>query len=345
MSTRQKQIMSLFLSFLFLIVVIFPEKSLAASYYEGKVITLIVGEGAGSGYDLMARLLAKYMRKYIPGNPPIIVQNIPGASSIIAANQLYHVAKPDGLTIGLFTKTLPFSQLLKVEGIRFDVTKFLWIGSSSIDFTVLALRSDLPYKNFQDLLRATETLYIGGTGPRAMGTQLTVVLKKFSGLNAKIVEYRGTAEIWLAMERKEVDGQHIAYNSGRQYIDRGLARVMLRTQLPKSAISNLPAEIGNIPVHEDFFTDEIGKKIMGMFAAVNYAGKPFAAPPGTPVDAINILRDAFAKAIKDPELKADAQKSLIDVIYVTPEEVLEKMNYILNQPPDVVKQFREYVKF
>ena len=137
----------------------------AASYYEGKTITIVVGYKPGGGYDRYARLFAKHLTKHIPGSPAVIIQNVPGANSIIAANQIFSATKPDGLTLGTFNNGLVIAQLTKVEGVRFDLTKFAWIGSVASDAAVLTVRTDLPYKNVDDLRKAKEAVIIGATGP------------------------------------------------------------------------------------------------------------------------------------------------------------------------------------
>ena len=139
----------------------------AAQSFQGKTVTIVVGYKAGGGYDATARLLARYLPKHIPGKPTVIVQNMPGANSIIAANHMYNVAKPDGLTIGTFNRNLPIAQLTGVQGVKYDITKFQWIGSAANETTVLAIRSDLPYKNFDELRKSKERLVIGSTGPGA----------------------------------------------------------------------------------------------------------------------------------------------------------------------------------
>src|SRR2546425_5255170 len=126
----------------------------AGAQYAGKTVTIVVGYKAGGGYDATARLLARHLPKHIPGKPTMIVQNMPGANSMIAANHVYSVAKPDGLTMGTFNRNLPIAQLTKVEGAKFDMRKFVWIGSAASESTILAIRSDLPYKNFDDLKKA-----------------------------------------------------------------------------------------------------------------------------------------------------------------------------------------------
>ena len=140
----KRHVVWIFIGLFSLPLLISPKHLLAAPFYEGKVITIIVGYGPGGGYDRIARILAKNLSKFIPGKPTVLVQNMPGADSMIAANYLYRIAKPDGLTIGAFNRGLVFAQLLKGEGVKFDLTKFAWIGSAAIESTVLVLRADLP---------------------------------------------------------------------------------------------------------------------------------------------------------------------------------------------------------
>jgi len=335
----KRQLLCLFAGFFILILCSGPSTSLAAPYYEGKVITFIVGYPPGGGYDRMARVLAKSLPKHIPGKPTIIVQNIPGGSSVIAANQLYNTAKPDGLTIAILNRALVFAQLLKVKGIKFDLTKFQWIGSPSTESTVLVIRSDLPYKTIHDLLKTKKEIFLAGSTPASINTQFAMILKEFLGLNIKHVEYRGTAEIWLGMERKEVDGLGDAYNSVRIHIERGLCRPLLRTRISQPGIENLP-------VNEDLTTNPTGKKIMAMHAIVGGAGRFCVAPPGTSANVMGILRGAFAKAInEDQELKEEAKKLLMDFEYVPAEKCLEIIHYILGQPDDMVKEFSRFVQF
>src|SRR4030042_3483351 len=160
----KKLALCLFFTLFLLSFFIPPKEVLAAQYYEGKRMIIIVGYGPGGGYDRLARLLAKHLPKYIPGKPSIIVENMPGADSMIAANHLYNIAKPDGLTIGTFTRGLPFAQLTKVDGVKYDLTKYSWIGSSAVEAIILVIRADLPYKTFHDLQKTRAPIPMGGTG-------------------------------------------------------------------------------------------------------------------------------------------------------------------------------------
>ena len=317
---------------------VFPRGLLAAPYYEGKIITIIVGFGPGGGNDRMARLLAKHLPKHIPGKPTIIVENMPGASGMIAANHFYSIAKPNGLTIGAMNKALPFAQLLKLEAAKFDLRKFAWVGSTATEPTVLAIRSDLPYKTFDDLLKAKSPIIIGDTGPIETSYQFINLLKDYLGLNVKIVIYPSSAEVILGIESKEVEGRAGSYSSIKPYTASGLVRPLIRGRASEP-------EIENLPVAENLTTDPKGKIFMALLSGPDRVGRPYVAPPGTPTEVMNILRDAFARVAKDPELQEDAKKVKMRVEYLPADECLKTISYVLDQPVDIIKEFNKYIKF
>jgi tripartite-type tricarboxylate transporter receptor subunit TctC len=309
------------------------------SPYAGKTVTIIVGYKAGGGYDATARLLARHLPKHIPGKPTIIVQNMPGANSMIAANHVYNVGKPDGLTIGTFNRNLPVAQLTKVEGVKFDMTKFAWIGSAASECTILALRSDLPYNSIEELKNAKQPLVIGATGPGANTYDFPLLLKEFLKLNLKIVTgYQSSADIMLAIERKEVDGRAGSFTSIRPFIDRKLVRPVLRARAEEPGVENLP-------IDEDLAPNPRAKAIMALRSAPEIVGRPYVMHPNTPAEHLKIMRDAFAKAIDDKELVAEATKAKMDLNYVGADVAVKVMKEMLAQPKDVVDEFSKYVKF
>ena len=338
----KRKVSCLALAFFIVGIALFPARLVAAPYYEGQVMTVVVGFAAGTGYDRVARLVAKNLPNHIPGKPAIVVQNMPGAGSMLAANHLYNVAKPDGLTIGIFNRSLVFAQLLKAEGVRFDMSKFSWIGSPSTEPTVLVIRADHPCKTVYDVIKTKETLYIGGQGPITFATQMGNIDKDFLGLNIKMVQYSNSPEVYLAIERKELDGSIDAYSTARVYIDRGLVRPILRSRV--GSATSFP-RIAKVPIDEDLATDATGKSLMALHDSLTIAGRPFVAPPGTPADVAKILRDNFAKLLKDPQFRIDAEKAQVDLDYASAEECLKVVSYVLNQPEKIIKEFNKYVKF
>jgi tripartite-type tricarboxylate transporter receptor subunit TctC len=307
--------------------------------FEGKTITIVVGFKAGGGYDRLARVLARHLPKHLPGSPNVIVQNMPGANSITSANHVYTVAKPDGLTIGSFNRNLVLAQLTKVRGVQFDQTKFAWIGSAASESTVLSVRSDLPYKTFEDLKKAGKTLVAGATGPGANTYDFPLLLKELLGVDLKIVSgYLGSSDIMLALERKEVDMRAGSYSSQRPFIDRGLVRPLIRG-------SAVEAGIENLPVDEDLAPTPRAKAIMALRSAPEIVGRPYVLTPGTPDDIVRTMREAFAKALKDPELLAEAKKNKMRLKFLPGDEALKVIEGVLSQPKDVVDDFSKYVKF
>ena len=316
----------------------FPGSVPAAPFYEGKTLTIVVSFGPGGVFDRTARMLSKHLPKYIPGKPSIIIQNMPGGGSMTGANYLYEVAKPDGLTIGTFARGLPYAQLLKAQGMRFDLTRFSWIGSPSIEPNVLVIRSDLPYKSFDDLLKTKETLHFGCTSGVAVDTFFPMALKEYLGLQIKTIQYPSGAEINLAIERKEMDGRSSAYGGLKPFIARGMVRPILRGLVSEP-------EIEKLPVNVNYVTDPKAKTIMSILSLPDKIGQPYVAPPKTPGDLIQILRDAFSKWSKDPEVQAEGEKSMLRVEYVTPEEALKIVHYVLEQPPEIVKELNKFMKY
>lgn len=307
--------------------------------YAGKTVTIIVGYKAGGGYDATARLLARHLPKYLPGKPTMIVQNMPGANSLIAANHVYSVAKPDGMTIGTFNRNVPIAQLTKVDGVKFDMTKFAWIGSAASEATILAIRSDLPYRTVEDLKNAPKPIIIGATGPGANTYDFPLLLKEFLGLNLKIVSgYSSSADIMLAIERKEVDGRAGSLTSITPFIDRKLVRPVMRARAVEPGIEQLPMDESIAPTPR-------AKAIMALRSAPEVVGRPYVMPPGTPEALVRTMREAFVKAIDDKELIAEAKKAKMDLNFVNGDEALKVMHEVLNQPKDIVEEFAKYIKF
>lgn len=338
MSTQKQHGTKLLMCFIALTLLFSPVGLLAAPYYQGKRIKLIVGFGPGGGYDRMARLLAKYLPKYIPGKPGIIIENMGGAGSMIAANYLYNIAKPDGLNILSVERGLPFAQLLKADGVRFDFTKYSWIGSVSVETMVLCLRSDLPYKTFEDLKKAKAPIMIGCTGSSDSNAQFPILLNAFLGINLKLITYPSTNEVMLAVERREVDGRGATYSTIRPDIERGVVRPFIRGRVTEPELKYLPAD-------EDLTTDPKGKMMLAIRSSTDRVGRPYIAPPKTPPEIMKILRDAFANLANDQELKEESKRVMMPVQYVPADECLKTYNFVFNQPSDIINELSKHIKF
>lgn len=309
-----------------------------AQFYEGKTVSLVIGASGGS-LEIASRIVARHLGKHIPGNPNVVVQNMTGAAHLVATNHVYNVAKPDGLTLLAANPTVGIAQLTKVDAARFDLRRFQWLGSSGADGVALSVRADLPYKTWDELKKADRELVVGTTGPGSNAHDFPLLLKEFAGAKFKLVSgYPANADILLAVERKEVDVWAAFATTIKLAADRGAVRPLVRGRVAIPGYEQLP-------VDEDLATSPVGKAIMGIRAAPLAIGRAFAAPPATPADRVRLLREAFAKAVKDAEFVGEAKKAKIEVGYISAEEVLKMFHSLLEQPAEVQKEMVKYIKF
>ena len=315
-----------------------PPARAQAPFYEGKTITIVIGTAAG-GSIVAARIIANHLGKYIPGNPTVVVQSMLGGAHIVASNHVFNTAKPDGLTLLAANPNIAIAQLIKVEGVRFDVSKFEWLGSSGSDGVVLTIRSDLPYKTFEEMRKADRELVVGTTGPGSNAHDFPLLLKEFAGAKFKFVSgYPANSDILLALERKEVDVWAAFAATVRPVAQRGAVRPLVRARVPSPGFDDLP-------VDETLTTSPVGRALMSIKTAPLAIGRPLAAPPGTPGDRVALLRDAIAKALKDPELEASGRKAQIDFRHIPADEVHKGISAIFQQPPEVQQEMVKYIKF
>ena len=308
-----------------------------ANYYEGKTVTILIGAKSGS-LEIAAQIVAHHLGKYLPGKPAVIVQHMPGAAHLLATNNVFNLAKPDGLTILAANPNVAIAQLSKVEQVRFDVRKFHWLGSSGADGVMFSIRPDLPYKSFDELKKADRELVAGTTGPGSNAHDFPLLLKEFAGLKLKLVSgYPANSDVLLAIERKEVDTWSALATTIKLAADRGAVRPLVRGRVAVPGFENLP-------VDEDLATSALGKSLMAIKSIPLSIGRAFAAAPGTPADRVAMLREALAKAIKDPELLAEAKKAKIDLQYIGHEQVQKAFDALLNQTPETLKEMGKYIK-
>ena len=308
-----------------------------ANFYEGKTITITIGAKSGS-LAIAAQVVGHHLGKYLPGKPAVVVQNMPGAAHLLATNNVFNVAKPDGLTILASNPNVAIAQLSKVEQVRFDVRKFQWLGSSGADGVAFSIRSDLPYKTFDELKKSDRELIAGTTGPGSNAHDFPLLLKEFAGLKLKLVSgYPANSDVLLAVERKEVDSWSALATTIKLAADRGAVRPLVRGRVAAPGFEDLP-------VDENLATSALGKSLMAIKSIPGAIGRAFAVAPGTPADRVAMLRDAFAKAIKDPELIAEAKKAKINMHLISHEQVQKDFNALLNQTPETLKEMGKYIK-
>jgi tripartite-type tricarboxylate transporter receptor subunit TctC len=308
-----------------------------ANFYEGKTVTVMIGAKSGS-LEIASQVVAHHLGKYIPGKPTVIVQHVPGAAHLLATNNVFNISKPDGLTILAANPNVAIAQLSKVEQVRFDVRKFQWLGSSGADGVMFSVRSDLPYKSVEDLKKADKELVAGTTGPGSNAHDFPLLLKEFAGLKLKLVSgYPANSDVLLAVERKEVDSWSALGTTIKLAADRGVVRPLVRGRTPVPGFEKLP-------IDEDLATSQLGKSLMAIKSLPLAIGRAFAAAPGTPPDRVAMLRDAFAKAINDPELLAEAKKAKIIMHLISHEQVQKDFAALLNQTPETLKEMGKYIK-
>jgi len=317
-------------------------------FYRGKQITLIVGYGPGGGYDITARLVARYLGKYIPGNPTVVVQNMPGAGSMRAANTLYVNAPKDGTTIGLIARDMPLMGLLGSNpNVQFDPRKFPWLGSSSSyanDSYVLVVGPKSAVKSIADARRPdAPPLVLGGTGEGATDGDVPKILRDTIGIRIKqVLGYTDTPSIVLAVERGELDGRTFDYSfvktarpqwlkpdSGYHFLVQ-FARVTRHPDLP------------DVPTARELALDASARELI-VFAETPLLtmARPFAAPPGTPPDRLAALRHAFDAAHHDPQFIAEGDKLGVDISPVTADAMTQALDAMAHASPKVFDYMKE----
>jgi tripartite-type tricarboxylate transporter receptor subunit TctC len=282
-------------------------------FYKDKTIRIIVATAAGGGYDLYTRTMARHMRKYIPGEPTIVVENMPGAGHLIGANYVYKVAKPDGLTIGHFIGSLFLQQLLGKPGVEFDALKFNFIGVPAQDNYMIGLSKTTGITSVEQWLASKKIVKIGGIGAGSATDDIPKILAATIGLPLQVVAgYKGTSEVRLAFNSGEIEGICNAWESfkstWRKELEANEVTLILQ------AIPMRHREVPNVPLAIDYAkTDEAKRMIRSVVHTIAPTVRPYVLPPGTPKDRVETLRRAFMSTMKDQEFLADAAKAKLDI--------------------------------
>ena len=317
-----------------------------APFYQGKTIRLVAGTPAGSVYDLYARLVAQFIPKHIPGTPNVIVQNMPGVASMVAANYIYGVAKPDGLTIGSIQPALYFDQLVGRKEVQFDWQKFTWIGNTTVSHHLLYMRSDTPYKTVEDIRKASTPPKCGAEGTASSAYYLPKLLEETIGAKFNIVTgYNSGTDVDLAVERGEVQcraftiAAFFAREPFHTWRKKGFVRVIIQTGKKRDA--KLPETPTLDELMDQHRTADSARRLAAVILAANEIGRPIVATPGIPADRVKILREAFMRSVRDPELLDDAKKKRLDLDPVPGEELEALAKEIVAQPPEVIERMKK----
>jgi tripartite-type tricarboxylate transporter receptor subunit TctC len=312
----------------------------AAQAPAGKAMTMVIGFGAGGGYDLWGRTVARHIGRHLPGNPTVVPQNMPGAGSFLAANHIYNAAPKDGTVLGIIARDVALGPLTGAPGARFDATKFSWIGSPTKETNVCIANSTAAVKTAQDLF--SQELIVGDTGPGTGTRAYPKALNELIGTRFKVVGgFPSSAEVFLAMERGEVDGicesLDSIHNRRPDWIPTGKVAVLLQGGAePNPALKDVPFVL-------DLAKNDEQRQAIEFLYAGQGIGRPFVAPPDLPPDRLKLLRGAFAATMTDPEFVAETQlrslelepetgehlATLIRKIYATPKPVIDKVSQII----------------
>jgi tripartite-type tricarboxylate transporter receptor subunit TctC len=316
----------------------------AADFYKGRTVTIVVGSDVGGGYDLTARTLAHHLARHIPGHPGIIVQNKPGASSIVAANYVYEVSPKDGTVIAAVQRPIPFQTLFGDAGVRFDVRKLQWLGSTTNELGVVVAWHTAPQQSVDDLFRFE--MVVGGNGPATDTELFPRAMNNVLGTKFRIVSgYPGQAQIALAMERQEVQGtgnwsfSDIEKGHPDWIADRKI-RILLQLGLSKSASPDLRA----VPLVMDIAHNESERHVFEILMGMKALGRPYFVAPGVPKERADALRTAFMATMNDPEFLDEARRTLGPIDPISGPAMQDIIANVYALPPEVIAKAREAVK-
>ncbi len=328
----------------FLLISVAQQVLAQTNFYEGKTIRFIVGFSAGGGYDTYTRLIARHLGKHVPGNPVFVVDNMAGAGSLISANYIYKVAKPDGLTIGHFIGGLFLQQLLGKPGIEFDSLKFEYVGVPAQDHFILGVAKSTGITDPEKWIASKQVVKFGGVATGSGTDDFPNILKATIGLPIQMVSgYKGTADVRLAFNSGEVTGLSNSWESTKstwkKEVESGDLVVVLQ------ATSKPQPELPKVPLAISFAKTEEAKKLIETVTRVHGPSvRPYVLPPGTPKDRVQILRKALMDTMKDPALLAEAKKANLDINPDDGVELEQNVKDIFKLDQNLIAKLKEILK-
>jgi len=304
----------------------------AAEFYKGKQIRIVVGSTAGGDYDVWARLLTRHWPRHIPGSPSMIVENMPGAGTLVATNHLFNVAPRDGTAIGMPSRSMPAAAVMKVANVRFDPVKFNWIGSPEVNHLVVYINNASAIKKPADLFE--RELIVGATGLAQGITVGPYMLKNLLGMKLKIVTgYRSPGDMALAASRNEIEAfaNTIGGAAGarRPWVESGQMRVLFNFE-PE------PVPGLGVPTVFEFAKTDEQRKVLTFFSSNVLLGRPIMAPPGVPADRVALLRRAFEATMKDAGLLKEADAMSFEITTLSGEKVASLVESISGTPAEII---------
>jgi tripartite-type tricarboxylate transporter receptor subunit TctC len=308
--------------------------------FAGKPLTMIIAFGPGGGYDLWGRTVGRHMGRFLPSQPNVVPQNMPGGGSFVALNHLYSVAPKDGSVMGIVARDAPMGPMTGASGARFNALEMTWIGTPTTETNVCIASNRAKVRSVQDM--ATTELIVGDTGAGTGTYTYPKALSQILGLKFRLVSgFRSSSDVMLAIERGEVDGICQSFdsvvNDRPDWIEKGMARVLFHAGAANPALKGIPAIIDLAK------TDEQRNLIRFLYAG-QAIGRPFVAPPGLPPERVKMLRAAFDSAMADAQFLEEAKKLKLDVSPVGGADLEKTIRDIYATPPDVVKRVGELIK-
>jgi tripartite-type tricarboxylate transporter receptor subunit TctC len=309
------------------------------------VIRIVVGFSPGGGFDTSARTVSRHMGKYVPGNPSVVVENMTGAGSLIAANHVYNVAKPDGLTIGAFNGNQILAQLVGGQGIAFDARKMEWMGAPGYNHDLCLLSRKTGVTTADQWLAAKTVFKLAGSAPGATTDDVAKVLKEAIGFPLRLIAgYKGTADMRVAVESGEVDGMCgfswvSVRTTWRKALDNNLVSIIVQSAPKAHAdLPNVPLTISLAKTAEARQLIEAG---VHQPSAITYS---YSIPPGTPKSRVQTLRQAFSQTVKDAEFLAEANKANLEIAPASGEDIEKAIHNLFKTPPAVVAKLKDILK-
>jgi tripartite-type tricarboxylate transporter receptor subunit TctC len=308
----------------------------AAKFFAGKAVTLTVGYGAGGSYDTGSRLMARHLGKHIPGNPSIVVRNMPGAGGMVLSNYLYNTAPKDGTALGMSGRGIYLEALFENPAVKFDPVKFNWIGSYGRETSVLVVSKTAPFKTVEDI--RNNEIILSASSPGADTYSYALILRMFVGAKVKIVTgFQSQPNAFLAMERGEVHGNAGATVGTLMAVrPQWLNEEGHATFIVQVATQRHPKFFKGVPLIMDFAKNDVDKQALQLALARQQIAYAFAAPPDVPADRVKALRDGFNEMVKDPAFLAEANRMNADVAPVTGEDVAKIMAEAYAMPKEVI---------
>jgi tripartite-type tricarboxylate transporter receptor subunit TctC len=310
-------------------------------FYRGRNVTMVIGYSVAGGYDNYARVVARHLGNHIPGNPTVLPQNMPGAGSLRSANWLYNAAPKDGSVIGMFSRGMAMEPLIGTSQTQFDAQKLSWLGSGTNEVSTCVTWHESAVKTWSDALKTPFT--VGGEGSGSDPDIFATVVRNVFGVKLRLVSgYPGSAEVALAIERREVDGR-----CGWSYSSLRLQRPDWITNhqvniLVQLALSKTP-ELPDVPLITDFATTDRQRQILRLVFSRQAMARPFTAPPGIPAERKAALRKAFDETMKDPAFLDEAKQRGLEVNPVDGAEIDKLIAELYQTPPDIIAEVRDSI--